>query len=139
MNFETDNICRVYQSSMRVAKACSNCRTAKRRCTATEIDSQQCLQCLQRNLSCSLAAISNPKKDNQPILIVPHASASSDEVLIGLPSVNMQTREHLVDLYLQLIHDKPHTIFHPPTLRAQVREDAVPRVILFSVMSLSAR
>jgi hypothetical protein len=124
---------------MRVAKACSNCRTAKRRCTAAEIDSQHCLQCLQRNQPCSLAAITNPKKDNQPISIVPHACASSDEVLLELPSINMQTREHLVDLYLQLIHDKPHTLFHPPTLRAQVREDAVPRVILFSIMSLAAR
>lgn len=121
---------------MRVAKACSNCRTAKRRCTTAEIDSQQCLQ---RNQPCSLAAISNPKKVNQPKSIVPHASASSGEVLLELPSVNMQTREHLVDLYLQPIHDKPHTLFHPPTLRAQVREDAVPRVILFSIMALAAR
>ncbi|KUL90808.1 hypothetical protein ZTR_00617 [Talaromyces verruculosus] len=83
--------------------------------------------------------MANPKKDNQPIFIAPHASAASDEVLLELPSVNMQTREHLVDLYLQLIHDKPHTLFHPPTLRAQVCEDAVPRVILFSIMSLAAR
>lgn len=83
--------------------------------------------------------MTNPKNDNQPISILPHASASSYEVLLELPSVNMQTREHHVDLYLQLIHDKPHTLFHPPTLRAQVREDAVPRVILFSIMSLAAR
>jgi hypothetical protein len=126
-------------SSMRVAKACSKCRTAKRRCTTAEIGSQQCLQCLQRNQSCSLAAITDPKKDNQPISIVPHASASFNEVLLEFPLVDMQTREHLVDLYLQLIHDKPHTLFHPPTLRAQVREDTVPRVILFSIMSLAAR
>lgn len=83
--------------------------------------------------------MTNSTKDNQPILIMPHASAASDEVLLELPFVNMQVREHLVDLYLQLIHDKPHTLFHPPTLRAQVREDAVPRVILFSIMSLAAR
>lgn len=124
---------------MRVAKACSNCRAAKRRCTTAEIDSQQCLQCLQRNQSCSLAAITNLKKDDQPVSIVPRASAPSDEEPREISLVDMQTREHLVNLYLQLIHDKPHTLFHPPTLRAQVHEDTVPRVILFSIMSLAAR
>lgn len=124
---------------MRVAKACSNCRAAKRRCTTAEVDSQQCLQCLQRNQSCSLAAKKNPRKDDKPVSIVPHASASCGKGLLESPLVDMETREHLVDLYLQLIHDKPHTLFHPPTLRAQVREDAVPKVILFGIMSLAAR
>lgn len=79
------------------------------------------------------------EKNNKVKSIAPHTSASSNEVPLEVPLVDMQTREHLVELYLQFIHDKPHTLFHPPTLRAQVRKDAVPRVILFSIMSLAAR
>lgn len=45
----------------------------------------------------------------------------------------------MCDLYISHIHDKPHTLFHEPTLRQQVADGSVSRAILYAVLGLSAR
>lgn len=47
--------------------------------------------------------------------------------------------EDLVALYFQYIHDTFHSIFHKPTLMQDVQHGQLPRVILLSIISLSAR
>jgi hypothetical protein len=59
--------------------------------------------------------------------------------LADFSDVDVGLRDHLVDLYLKLIHDKPHTLFHPPTLKKQAHEGSLPKTILYGVMALAAR
>jgi hypothetical protein len=45
----------------------------------------------------------------------------------------------LTDLYIRLIHDKPHTLFHPDTLRRQVKDGTLPDKVLYGVLAMAAR
>lgn len=45
----------------------------------------------------------------------------------------------LVDLYICYMHEKPHALFHEPTLRESVANGSVSQVVLFSVLGLAAR
>ncbi|KAL2816227.1 hypothetical protein BDW59DRAFT_11268 [Aspergillus cavernicola] len=116
---------------MKVAKSCSQCRAAKRKCTAGIPPQPACTQCVQKGLSCSLllGLSSNRQKPLAPAVAAPdYSERVSDKV-----------RDQLVDVYLQLIHDKPHTLFHPETLKSRVQSGSLPEAVLFSILALAAR
>lgn len=46
---------------------------------------------------------------------------------------------YLVDLYFEYIHDKPHSLFHEPSLKGSVVDGTVSRAVLLSMVGLSAR
>lgn len=58
---------------------------------------------------------------------------------VELLNVTVETRDELVDLYLRLIHDKPHTLFHPSQLKERIRTDEMPMAMLYAIMALAAR
>ena len=45
----------------------------------------------------------------------------------------------LVDEYLDKLHDRPYSLFHPPSLRASVRQGNLDRAVLFAICSTSCR
>lgn len=47
--------------------------------------------------------------------------------------------ETLVDLYLRYMHDKPHALFHEPSLKDAVANGSVSQVVLLSILGLAAR
>lgn len=47
--------------------------------------------------------------------------------------------ETLAELYLRYMHDKPHALFHEPSLRDAVANGSVAPVVLFSILGLAAR
>jgi hypothetical protein len=47
--------------------------------------------------------------------------------------------EELVGLYFRFIHDTFHSLFHYPTMMEDVSQGTVPPVILYAMISLSAR
>lgn len=47
--------------------------------------------------------------------------------------------EMLTELYLRYMHDKPHALFHEPSLREAVANGSVAQVVLLSIMGLAAR
>lgn len=114
---------------MKLAKACRQCRDGKRKCDrpATCVP---CKQCTRRKLRCSGAAatLKTPLLSPQPRPSTPVQS---------LPS--LEVRRELCDLYISYIHDKPHTLFHEPTLRQEVADGSVSRAVLYGVLGLSAR
>ncbi|GME55823.1 hypothetical protein BKCO1_3000229 [Neofusicoccum parvum] len=127
---------------MKVAKACRQCRESKRKCTK-QPDAQRCNPCLHKQLPCSLQ---NTCRPHQPILPQPKPpleplstppTALSQPQTIAHPPSN--TVQELVDLYITLIHDKPHSLFHEPSLRQAAAADAVPRQALYGILGLSAR
>jgi hypothetical protein len=42
-------------------------------------------------------------------------------------------------LYFQHVHDKHHSLFHQPSVEAELAEYQVPDVLLYAMMSLGAR
>lgn len=56
---------------------------------------------------------------------------------LGRPSLD--TQPELVDVYFRYVHDKPHTLFHEPTLRKAVRDGTVSDAILHGTLGLGAR
>lgn len=126
--------------SMKVAKACQQCRTAKRRCTTAHPQHSGCLQCLKRHNECSLRS-THYAPCQKPVLLSRPSNSDTAAGLILLPpqQVEDDVRDELVDIYLQLIHDKPHTLFHPYVLRKCIQEHSCPDVILYSIMALAAR
>lgn len=115
---------------MKVAKSCRQCRTAKRKCTFDTGSRSACLICAQKGLECSLIRL-NP---THPKPIAPAATTSESSA-----KVNDESRNQLVDIYLARIHDKPHTLFHPATLKSRVQAGALPEPVLFSILALAAR
>ncbi|KAL4874082.1 hypothetical protein BDV12DRAFT_191945 [Aspergillus spectabilis] len=116
---------------MKVAKSCSQCRTAKRKCTSGTFSLSPCTQCAQKGLKCSLFVNQN---SNRPKFLAPAVPASKNSV-----EVSEEVRDDLIDLYLRLVHDKPHTLFHPATLKSRVQTGSLPEAVLFSILALVAR
>jgi hypothetical protein len=54
-------------------------------------------------------------------------------------NVSVETKDQLVDIYLRLIHDKPHTLFHPSHLKDRIRAESIPLAMLYAIMALAAR
>ncbi|KAL4885268.1 hypothetical protein BJY04DRAFT_231820 [Aspergillus karnatakaensis] len=116
---------------MKVAKSCSQCRSAKRKCTTGVLPLSSCTQCAQKGLRCSLLV--NPDS-NRPKFLAPAVTTPR------LPAhVSDEVRDELIDLYMRLIHDKPHTFFHPATLRTRVQSGSLPETVLFSILAVAAR
>lgn len=114
---------------MKVARVCRQCRAGKRRCGEVH-QGTPCQPCAKRGIACSLAAPT--RNQNHPIRILP-LSLAVDET-----SLSPSTTRILVELYLQMIHDKPHTIFHPPSLLQAVDQGTIPRQVLYSILALTA-
>lgn len=117
---------------MKPAKACQQCRDGKRRCDRPE-PRAPCGQCFRRKLSCSSTIVRLKQ------LLSPQPSLSSPARLTSRHLPSPESQHELCDLYLSHIHDKPHTLFHEPTLRCEVAKGKLSRPILYGVMGLSAR
>ncbi|KAL4949677.1 hypothetical protein BDW69DRAFT_69975 [Aspergillus filifer] len=117
---------------MKVAKSCRQCRAAKRKCTrAGSLSHVGCALCGQRGLDCSLISGS---KSKVPQIIAPAVTVPEHSV-----KLSDNTRGELVNLYLKIIHDKPHSLFHPASLKSRVQTGSLPDATLFSILALAAR
>lgn len=54
-----------------------------------------------------------------------------------LPPYNI--RRELVLLYFKYVHDKHHSLFHQPSVEAELENGLVPEVLLYAMMALGAR
>ncbi|KAH6717984.1 hypothetical protein BKA61DRAFT_716562 [Leptodontidium sp. MPI-SDFR-AT-0119] len=120
---------------MKIASACLQCRKGKRKCNTSTAGSA-CPQCSKRGLRCSsLRVISTPNSTTtlQPTPVREPQTLHSDQ----LPS--KEITEHLVDLYISYLHDKPHTMFHEPSLRRSAQDGTLSQAVLFAIFGLSAR
>ncbi|KAE8150341.1 hypothetical protein BDV25DRAFT_172224 [Aspergillus avenaceus] len=122
---------------MKVAKSCSQCRIAKRRCSAGPLSEPRCQQCLTRDQCCSWITDRSTRRPKPllPDLSCGDASLSRRQVV----SIDDNTRDELVELYLKLIHDKPHTLFHPTVLKIRVQNGSLAKATLYCILALAAR
>lgn len=118
---------------MRRPIACVNCRLSKRRCVK-KADQTSCTYCVLRKTKCS--------RDNEP-----HTALQTERPLqIQAPVANSvfeEYSEHTVSetvrLYLNLIHDRPHSLFHTPTLWTSISRRCITPQLLLSICAIGSR
>ncbi|KAH7411186.1 hypothetical protein BKA64DRAFT_662873 [Cadophora sp. MPI-SDFR-AT-0126] len=123
---------------------CIQCRKAKRRCVAVG-GHRACLLCVQRRRSCSRLAAPQPSSGAATAavtvtagpLLAPTSECSPSSLLVDLVSPEIVVA--LVDLYIRYMHDKPHALFHEPTLRESAVNGSISQVVLLSILGLAAR
>jgi hypothetical protein len=118
---------------MKISTACLQCRTGKRKCSSRR-SGDSCNPCLKKKIPCSNQAHGRQLK-GQPTAGYPLSQAPCDAIQ---PPYSEEII-YLVDLYFEYIHDKPHTLFHPPSLKASIADGTVSRTVLLSMIGLSAR
>lgn len=128
---------------MKVAKACRQCRESKRKCTRPP-GALRCTPCALKQLPCSLA--SSYTRPQAPILPQPPSSASPPSAAPspashqqGLVLPSQAVILELVDIYITLLHDKPHSLFHEPSIRQAVQAETISKQVLCGILALSAR
>lgn len=57
----------------------------------------------------------------------------------SLADLPRETAVELVECYLDKVHDRPHSIFHPPTLRKQLRNGAVGQTLLCAICAVGSK
>lgn len=121
---------------MKDATACKQCRERKKKCVPWSAG-QACRQCHRRKVQCTHARHSTPN---------PPPPLRSPQHLISDPSIKNprltlpdEVVEVLVEHYIHYIHDRPHSVFHLPSLRAAVRDKALKTGLLYAILSFGCR
>lgn len=122
-------------------RACRQCREGKRKCLQPA--AAACSPCVKRDLDCSLTLRPKLHPDLRPgstHLVDPAAQDAIPDTTTGaLGSMSQETLKDLVDLYIRYIHDKPHSLFHVPTLKSDVSSGTIDPGLLCSILALTAR
>ena len=129
---------------MRNPTACAQCRRAKRRCTRHEA-SVACDSCQQRQLVCE--GIQVQVVGQRPLVPRPSATVSTcrqssqhhERQMIPRPDLSHGTAIELVDHYLDKFCGRPHSIFHPATLRSQVRNGSLNEALLYAICAIGCK
>lgn len=130
---------------MRISTACSECRRAKRRCISQMTD-QACIPCHERRLVCEgrpwKRSLSQRYLIPRFIEVTSTTSSQPDYSRCqAKPEIDLShgTIIELVDIYLVKFHGKPHIIFHPDTLRSQVRNDDLSKALLYAICAFGCK
>lgn len=125
---------------MRNATACAQCRVKKQKCKRRP-EAGPCVQCWRKGRTCSLERgrpPSSPRSNISKATDVPAIEAFYAPLdPTGLMSDEIAVQA--VQTYLTLIHDRPHSLFHIPTLWHQIRSRTIQPVLLLSVCAFGAR
>lgn len=130
---------------MRNSTACIECRRAKRRCIR-QGPSEACISCQQRQLECKgklhrshMGPRLLASRSNDTVGIVRRSSQSPERHKSRKPTLSNGTTVELVDLYLDRFDSRPHTIFHPDTLRSAVRNGNLNTALLYAICALGCK
>ncbi|KEF59304.1 uncharacterized protein A1O9_04148 [Exophiala aquamarina CBS 119918] len=127
---------------MRSPTACAQCRRAKRRCIRNA-PSEACAPCEQRQLLCE-ENVQVQLGGQRPLVPRSAAVAStlgqSPERQIG-PRVELSRGIviELVDHYLDKFDGRPHSIFHPATLRSSVHNGTLNEALLYAICAIGCK
>ncbi|XEV04491.1 hypothetical protein FSHL1_009778 [Fusarium sambucinum] len=116
---------------MRFPTACSRCRNRRKKCFQTK-PGGPCDACAKkRHHQCSLVEAPLPLSRISSLVerndLHPQSYLSHDLI------------EDLVENYIHYILDRPHTLFHLPTLRAAVRDGQLGDGLLFAILAFGCR
>ncbi|VUC33639.1 unnamed protein product [Clonostachys rosea] len=120
---------------MKPLKSCHECRRSKRKCTRRSGQiGESCDHCQVKNLKCTASLANVPPRGHAllpKLNPTPHQESS-----INVP-VDVAAR--LTDYYLTKLHNRPHSLFHPATLKKQIQDGSINKALLLSICSMGAR
>jgi hypothetical protein len=119
---------------MKMAKACRECRISKRKCSRVNTHGP-CAQCLKNGLSCS--SVLRVMRD--PHLVPRDLGPGVDQEDSRSIDLQQEIVVELLEQYIDKIHDRPHSLFHLPTLRESVRKRTIKKPLLLAICSLGSR
>lgn len=119
---------------MKLAKSCLQCREAKRKCDLSQ--DEACSPCTKRNTPCSFERAS---KIRSPRILAPTIARDSKHDVRPYDVLSIEATLDLVERYIEYVHDKPHSLFHQPTLRQAVRDRTIRPVVLCGICGIGAR
>ena len=114
---------------MKVASACLQCRESKRKCSRPT-PGEPCYSCQQRKLQCD--------SRSQPQRVASEATASVATTL-AIDNLSWKTTVELIEIYLDKVHDRPHSLFHPPTLWTQLRNGSTSRALIYAICAIGVK
>lgn len=148
---------------MRNPTACAQCRRAKRRCIRQKAN-EACTSCRLRQLVCEgrtptqrtgqwhLAPRSLECRAVGTASARPtsgycgsgqqHQASNTPETSLGSTSKQGLSRGmaiELVEHYLEKFDGRPHSIFHPATLRSQVRSGTLNQAVLYAICAIGCK
>lgn len=121
-------------------------RIRRRRCRFPNGPNSGCEYCASKRLKCTGFQPTSAPSTSASIrsLDEPSAGAHSGDgeivqskSTVGLPP--LEVCSELVSLYFDYIHDQFHSLFHRPSLEADLTNGKVPLVILYAIIGLAAR
>lgn len=128
---------------MKYPRACHYCRESKRKCPP-RAPGQPCDTCRQRGLECDGGILNWP---SVPKALAPRDSTIEDyraqrtiqdglDKELGLPH---GMAVELVEHYLEKLHHRPHSLFHPATLRSQVCNGTIGKALLYAICAMGSK
>ncbi|KAF5662338.1 hypothetical protein FCIRC_11557 [Fusarium circinatum] len=120
---------------MKPPKTCHECRRTKRKCTRQSGRiGDSCDQCQAKKLKCTGSLTRAPFR--APALL-PNSSPTQQQV--GSIDIPIEVAARLVHYYLVKLHNRPHSLFHPATLKKQVRDGSINKALLLSLCAMGSR
>lgn len=125
---------------MKHPRACRQCRHNKRKCVRRR-PGDSCEICLHKRLSCEshLNRQSISLKELLPKHSALRHNTDEGDQQKTLPDLPSHVAMEMVEHYLQRIHDKAHSIFHPNTLRMQVASASIPKALLYAICAMGSK
>ncbi|CAG9993185.1 unnamed protein product [Clonostachys byssicola] len=128
---------------MKYPKSCRQCRQSKRKCTRKG-PGEPCDTCQQRRLRCdgqmrSHSAASAPLTPSVPWKDPRSSRTQAHSEEETLPGLSRGIIVELVGHYLRAIHDKSHSLFHPPTLHSQVQNGTIGKALLYAICAIGSK
>ncbi|KAH7240657.1 hypothetical protein NW759_013052 [Fusarium solani] len=119
---------------MRNLTACSNCRAIRKKCFRPG-PGRPCDTCVRRHLSCSF------KQGSKPIATIAcrPATTTGSTKQTQVFDLSPEMVQELFENYVHYVLDRPHSLFHLPTLRTQVRDSSLKRGLLYAILAFGCR
>lgn len=118
-------------------------RIRRRRCRFPNGPNASCEYCVSKRLKCTGFQPTSAPSTSASIRSLDEPARSGDGEIVqsksavGLPP--LEVCSELVSLYFDYIHDQFHSLFHRPSLEADLANGKVPLVILYAIIGLAAR
>lgn len=112
---------------MKPPTACVQCRERKLRC-AVGASGSDCTNCAAKQRSCSLVIRRSSRAARS------YRESGPDQL-----DLSTTLALQMVDDYIRHLHDRPHSLFHVPTLRRAVAQQSLDHVLLLCICSLGCR
>jgi hypothetical protein len=122
--------------------SCRQCRESKRKCVRPR-PIGHCNLCKQKGLPCGSAFADQVL--SREVAAVPTSSSQDWRDKLKHPQhktplgLEWETTVGLVEHYLDKVHDRPHSIFHPPTFWARLRNGDVGSALLCAICAIGSK